>query len=206
MIAYMLIFDLANKSVSIPISELPGAILDQPIVKLAWEIRKTAQRNFDTQKGGSLHNSELGSNFISRYIRLLKQPDVPFLLSCMVEVRLREVRRSALRAMTRTYPRLKTDPIRYNDEGQIAERKMVLIESLDRILGCEEQDQEETAWQDVVPSSRKEDDEAVNVVSNFDLEVWPEKRNPVGSLINLGSPFDGKLSRTSKLLNATDHW
>lgn len=196
MIAYMLIFDLANKSVSIPISELPGAILDEPIVKLAWEIRKTAQRNFDTQKGGSLHNSELGSNLISRYIRLVKQPDVPYLLSCMAEVRLRDVRRSALRAMTRTYPRLKTDPIRYNDEGQIVERKMVLLENLDRILGCEEQDEEETAWQDVVPAPSTQDAEAVNVVSRFELEVWPEKQHPVGSLINLGSHFDGKLSIT----------
>lgn len=188
----MLIFDLAHKSVSIPISELPSSILDNPLVKLSWEIRNTAQRNFDTQKGGSQHNAELGSNLITRFTRLLKQTNAPFLLSSIAEVRLRDVRRSALRAMTRTYPRLKTEPIRYNEEGQIVERKMVLLENLDRLLGCEEQDQEETAWQDVVPSSRKEDDEAVNVVSNFDLEVWPDKLEPVGSLINLGAQFDGE--------------
>lgn len=189
--AYMLIFDLANKSVSIPTSELPAVILDDPLVKLAWEIRKSAQRNFDSQKEGSKLNAELGSNLITRFTRLLKQRNVPFLLSCMVEVRLRDMRRSALRALTRTYPRLKTDPIRLNDEDQVVERKMLLLENLNKILGCEEQDEEETAWQDVVPSSRDPMDESVNVVSKFELEVWPDRDEPVGALINLGAVFDG---------------
>ena len=189
--AYMLIFDLANKSVSIPTSELPAIILDNPLVKLAWEIRKSAQRNFDSQKEGSKSNAELGSNLINRFIRLLKQKNVPFLLSCLVEVRLRDMRRSALRAMTRTYPRLKTEPTRTNDAGEVVERKMVLIDNLTRILGCEEQDQGESAWQDVVPSSKTPEDEAVNVVSRFDLEVWPDKTRPVGALINLGAVFNG---------------
>jgi len=92
--------------------------------------------------------------------------------------------------MTRTYPRLKTEPTRMNDAGEVVERKMVLMDNLTRILGCEEQDQEETAWQDVVPSSRTPVDEAVNIVSKFDLEVWPDKNQPVGSLINLGSVFN----------------
>jgi hypothetical protein len=192
--AYMLIFDLANKSVSIPTSELPAVILDHPLVKLAWEIRKSAQRNFDSQKEGSKLNAELGSNLINRFIRLLKRKNVPFLLSSLVEVRLRDMRRSALRAMTRTYPRLKTEPTRMNDAGEVVERKMVLIENLTRILGCEEQDAEETAWQDVVPSSRTPTDEAVHVVSRFDLEVWPDKNRPVGALINLGSVFNGKFN------------
>jgi len=192
--AYMLIFDLANKSVSIPTSELPPVILDDPLVKLAWEIRKSAQRNFDSQKEGSKSNAELGSNLINRYIRLMKQKDVPFLLSCLVEVRLRDMRRSALRAMTRTYPRLKTEPTRVNDAGEVVERKMVLIDNLTRILGCEEQDQGESAWQDVVPSSKSPEDEAVNVVSRFDLEVWPDKHQPVGALINLGAVFNGESS------------
>jgi hypothetical protein len=192
--AYMLIFDLANKSVSIPTSELPAVILDDPLVKLAWEIRKSAQRNFDSQKEGSKSNAELGSNLINRYIRLMKQKDVPFLLSCLVEVRLRDMRRSALRAMTRTYPRLKTEPTRVNDAGEVVERKMVLIDNLTRILGCEEQDQGESAWQDVVPSSKSPEDEAVNVVSRFDLEVWPDKHQRVGALINLGAVFNGMSS------------
>lgn len=188
----MLIFDLTHKSVSIPTSELPSVILDDPLVKLAWEIRKAAQRNFDSQKDASKHNAELGSNLITRFTKLLKQRNVPFLLSCMVEVRLRDMRRSALRALTRTYPRLKTDPIRVNEDGQVVERKMVLLETLNRILGCEEQDDEETAWQDVIPSSRDRDDEAVDVVSRFELEVWPDKSEAVGSLINLGAVFNGE--------------
>jgi hypothetical protein len=190
--AYMLIFDLANKSVSIPTSELPAVILDNPLVKLAWEIRKSAQRNFDSQKEGSKLNAELGSNLINRFIRLLKQRNVPFLLSSLVEVRLRDMRRSALRAMTRTYPRLKTEPTRVNEAGEVVERKMVLLENLNRILGCEEQDDEETAWHDVIPSSREEDAESVNVVTRFDLEVWPDRTRPVGSLIHLGSTFNGE--------------
>ena len=136
----MLIFDLANKSVSIPTAELPALILDHPLVKLAWEIRKTAQRNFDTQKEGSKANSELGANLITLFIKLLQRSDMPFLLSCLVEIRLRDMRRSALRAMNRTYPRLKAEPVKVNEMGQVIERRMVLLNTLDAILGCEEQD------------------------------------------------------------------
>jgi hypothetical protein len=190
--AYMLIFDLANKSVSIPTAELPSVILDHPLVQLAWEIRKTAQRNFDTQKEGSKVNSELGANLITRFIKLLKDAKMPFLLSCLVEIRLRDMRRSALRAMTRTYPRLRADPVRMNEMGQVVERRMVLLSTLDEILGCEEQDDEDPAFDDVGQSSKRPDDEAVNIVSRFELEIYPDHIEPVGSLIHVGAPYNGK--------------
>ena len=191
----MLIFNLADKSVAIPTSELPSCIIDHPLVRLAWEIRRTAQRNFDSQKEGSKANAELGSNMINLFVRLLRQPTVPYLLSCLVEVRLREMRRSAMRALTRTYPRLRTEPLRYNEQGEVVERKMMLIQTLETVLGCEEQENEETAYDDVDPVSTSQGEESVNVVSAFELELFPRVGEAMGSLINLGSAFNGQLPR-----------
>lgn len=191
--AYMLIFDLANKSVSIPTAELPAAILDHPIVQLAWQIRQAAQRNFDSQKEGSKLNSEYGANLITRFVRLLKQPNVPFLLSCLVEVRLREMRRSAIRALTRTYPQLKGDPIRRNEEGQVVERKMILMDMMNSLIGAEEQEDKDTAWDDIIPVSKNPDDESAAVVERFNIEVYRDGAQPVGALINRATRYNGEL-------------
>lgn len=188
--AYMLIFDLTSKSVSIPISELPSVILDHPLVQIAWQFRQAAQRNFDSQKEGSKQNAELGANFITRFVRLLKQRQVPFLFSCLVEVRLREMRRSAIRALTRTYPRLKQDPIRLSETGEVLERRMILIPTLNTIIGAELQEEEGPAWDDIVPVSTKADDESVAVVERFNLDVYHDQNGPVGALINLGAPYN----------------
>ena len=187
----MLIFDLAQKSVSIPTAELPRQIIDHPLVKIAWEIRRAAQRNFDSQKEGSKFNSELGENLITRFVRLLKQSNIPYLMSCLVEIRLREIRRSAIRALTRTYPRLRADPIRLNEQGEVVERRMVLINTLDVLLGCEAQEEEESAFEDVDEVSRIRDQEAVDIVRRFELEVYDHGSRPAGVLINLGAYFNG---------------
>ncbi|CAK9782810.1 hypothetical protein CC85DRAFT_312724 [Cutaneotrichosporon oleaginosum] len=206
--AYMLIYDLASKSVSIPISELPQVILDHPLVQLAWKIRQAAQRNFDSQKEGSKLNAELGANLITRYIRLIKQDHVPYLMSCLAEVRLRDMRRSAIRALVRTYPGLKNDePIRRDQSGAILERKMVLMPTLDRLLGAEEQETLETAWDDIEPVSRHPDDEAIAVVQRFNIRVYQEMGDPrpMGALINLRSPYndnkDAPFTRRWKLIS-----
>ncbi|WWC71700.1 uncharacterized protein I206_105658 [Kwoniella pini CBS 10737] len=188
--AYMLIYDLNSKSVSIPFSELPSIILDNPIVKIAWEIRRAAQRNFDTQKEGSKHNAELGMNLITRFVKLLKRPNVPFLLAALVEIRLREIRRSALRALRRPYPALKSDAVRLNEMGEVVERKMILLQSLNKILGCEEQEKEDSAWDDVDYLPKDPNRESVDVVKKFGFEVYEDQSGPVGSLINLGSTYD----------------
>ncbi|EJT51638.1 hypothetical protein A1Q1_07050 [Trichosporon asahii var. asahii CBS 2479] len=202
--AYMLIFDLANKSVSIPTAELPAVILDHPIVQLAWQIRQAAQRNFDSQKEGSKLNSEYGANLITRFIRLLKQPNVPFLLSCLVEVRLREMRRSAIRALTRTYPQLKGDPIRRNEQGEIVERKMILMDMMDSLIGAEEQEDKDTAWDDIIPVSKNPDDESAAVVERFNIEVYRDGAQPVGALINRATRYndnkDAPFTRRWKLI------
>ncbi|WVR07384.1 hypothetical protein IAU60_004425 [Kwoniella sp. DSM 27419] len=190
--AYMLIYDLTSKSVSIPTSELPSFILDHPLVKLAWELRRAAQRNFDSQKEGSKSNAELGMNLVNRFVRLLKQQKVPYLLSCLLEIRLREMRRSAVRALTRIYPRLRAEPIRVNEMGEVVERRMILIKTLDKILGCEEQEEDESAWDDIVPIPRDQDKEAADIVKRFGMEVYeePDGSGPVGALINLGAPYN----------------
>lgn len=194
--AYMLVYDLTSKSISIPTSELPSSILSHPLVKIAWEIRRSAQRNFDSQKEGSKHNAELGMNNIRRFIKLLSSPKVPYLLACLVEIRLREMRRSALRAMTRAYPRLKTEPIRVNEKGEVVERRMVLIETLNKILGCLTPDSTLSAWDDVPSRSAAEldpDNESEAICRRFNIPLFPpdnEGGEKWGALINLGTPFD----------------
>ncbi len=190
--AYMLIFDLANKSVSIPCAELPAVILDHPLVKLAWEIRNAAQRNFDSQKEGSKLNAELGANLINRFVRLLRHGKIPYLMACLVEVRLREMRRSALRALTRAFPRLRNDPVRVNEAGEVVERRMLLLDTLVKILGCEEQDSEETAYDDVDEVSRRPVDESISIVRRFEVDVYGDASVPVGAMVNSGSPFNGE--------------
>jgi hypothetical protein len=188
--AYMLIFDLAQKSVSIPTAELPASIIDHPLLKLAWEIRRAAQRNFDSQKEGSKLNAELGLNAITRFVKLLKQARVPFLLSCLVEIRLRE--------MVKTYPRLRDgQPVRTNDVGEVVERRVVLVKTLSKILGCEEQEDEESAWDDVIAVSRTADHEAVAIAKRFELEVYEDDTGPVGAVINNGVWFNGERSLAS---------
>ncbi|WWC90845.1 uncharacterized protein L201_005782 [Kwoniella dendrophila CBS 6074] len=191
--AYMLIYDLNSKSVSIPFSELPAKIIDHPLVKMAWEIRRAAQRNFDSQKEGSKHNAELGMNLITRFVKLLKQPKIPFLLACLVEIRLREMRRSALRALRRPYPPLKSNPIRTNELGEVVERKMILLNTLNKILGCEQQEDQDdyaSAWDDIDPINNTSDQESVDISRRFNYDIYQGHHGPVGSLINLGSPYD----------------
>ncbi|TYJ54021.1 hypothetical protein B9479_005355 [Cryptococcus floricola] len=190
--AYMLIYDLTSKSVSIPTAELPTVILDHPLVKLAWDIRRSAQRNFDSQKEGSKLNAELGANLITRFTKLLKQAKVPYLLGCLVEIRLREIRRSALRSLARSYPRLRTEPVRTNDSGEIVERKMILLSTLNNLLGCEPQDETPSAWDDVPPTSSSPSDESISIVERFNIPTYtdPSSGTAIGALINLGTPFD----------------
>lgn len=190
--AYMLIFDLCGKSTAIQTSELPSQILDHPVVKLAWEIRKAAQRNFDSQKEGSKHNAELGANLVTRFTRLLKQTNMPYLLSCLVEIRLRDLRRSTLRSMVKSYYPPKGGVIvKQNDQGEVVETRLIKWDLLDELLGCEVQEEEESAFDDVVPVIKTPDAEALNVVKNFELQCHPETGAPVGAIIHQAATFNG---------------
>ncbi|WVQ74756.1 hypothetical protein IAR50_004361 [Cryptococcus sp. DSM 104548] len=205
--AYMLIYDLTSKSVSIPTAELPAVILNHPLVKLAWDIRRSAQRNFDSQKEGSKLNAELGANLITRFNKLLKQSKVPYLLGCLVEIRLREMRRSALRSLVRSYPRLRTEPVRINEAGDIVERKMILLSTLNKLLGCEPQDETPSAWDDVPPISTSPSDESIAIVERFSVPVYRDESGTIiGALINLGTPFndnrDAPYTRRWELVSA----
>lgn len=199
--AYMLIYDLAQKSTAILTSELPSAILDDPLVKIAFELHRAAQRNFDSQKEGSKFNAELGMNMITRFLKLLKQPNVPFLFSALVEVRLREMRRSALRALKINYLPLKSDPVLYGQNGQ-KEYRMVLLEQLNKFLGCEEQETDEPAFDDVDPVPRTREQEACDIARRFGVEIYEEGGAPVGVLINRGTAFNGEWKDILTLGNA----
>lgn len=70
---------------------------------------------------------------------------------------------------------------------------MVLLRTLDTILGCEEQEDEEPAYDDVFDVSRSPEDEAVAVARGFDIKVFPDTTSepPAGALVNLGEYFNG---------------
>ena len=104
---------------------------------------------------------------------------------------MREMRRSALRTLTRSYPRLKDGPIRMNDVGDVVERRMLHLDMLGKILGCEAQDAQDPAYDDVDESSRRPIDEAVRIVTRFEIELYEEASVPIGALINLGGSFNG---------------
>ena len=192
--AYMLIYDLAQKSTAILTSELPSAILDDPLVKTAFELHRAAQRNFDSQKEGSKFNAELGVNMITRFIKLLKQPNLPFLFSALAEVRLREMRRSALRALKINYLPLRSDAVVYGQNGQ-KEYRMVMLEQLNKLLGCEEQETEDPAFEDVESISWSRDQEACDIARRFGVEIFEERGKPVGVLINRGTAFNGSFNQ-----------
>jgi hypothetical protein len=181
--AYMLIFDLTQRGTATACAEVPAVILDHPNVKLAWRLRRTAQRNFDSQKEGSKQNAEYGSNLITAYIRLLKTAQVPFLLSCLAEIRLRELRRSALRAMQMSYLRPKDADI---------SRTAIPLGTLASILGCEEQENEPSAWEDVVDVVKDPEAEAASVAQAFGLQIHMENGKPSGVYMARSLPFNGE--------------
>lgn len=188
----MLIFDLTQRGTATACAEVPAAILDHPNVKLAWKIRRTAQRNFDSQKEGSKQNAEFGSNLITAYTRLLKSSQVPYLLSCLAEVRLREMRRSALRALQQTYTRPRGDLVRRGDNGEVQSMQMIPIELLAKLLGCEEQETEPSGSEDVEYIERDPAVEAADIARRFGLEVHSQDGRPLGVILHKGVPFDGE--------------
>lgn len=187
--AYMLIYDLNLKSIAISTSELPLPIFSHPLVTLAFQIRQAAQRNFDSQKEGSKQNAELGMNLVTRVVKLLRRPDCPFLLSCMVEIRLREVRRSALRALCQLYLPLRSSPLVMRD-GEVVEKRMFGLKAFEVLMGCDPAEMEESAWDDVDVAQDK--DEGVRIAKRFGLEPFPTDGEAEGILVHKAVPFDGQ--------------
>ena len=188
--AYMLLFDLRDKFTAISASQLPSSVFNDPIVKIAFELRKAAQCNFDSQKEGSKDNAELGLNAIKRYTHLLRQPNVPFLLSCLAEIRLRELRRSVLRALRGVYLTVK-DPIVVRD-GTIVEKRMMKVDELVEILGCEVQEEEPSAFDDIKPMTRDQVSEVKSIVESLGFTFVVKDGQPLGALINRGADYKGE--------------
>ena len=198
--AYMLIFDLTQRGTATACAEVPAVILDHPNVRLAWKMRRTAQRNFDSQKEGSKQNAEYGSNMITAYTRLLKTAQVPFLLSCLAEIRLRELRRSALRALRQSYFR----PKEYAQSGS-SSKNVVSLSTLAKILGCEELEAEPCAWEDVDDAVQDPEAEAADVAKAFGLEVLSEEGKEIGVLMARSLPFNGELPIAVRILRRYAH-
>ncbi len=122
---------LHDNEVASSILLLPAPSFNHPLVQLAFDFRALAQRNFDIQKVGSKSNTEIALNWYTRFFKLAKKSSVPFLMACLAHHKVREIRRAALRALQRSYPRGR-------DDGRtVAAERYLALDALAQLLGCE---------------------------------------------------------------------
>ncbi len=181
--AYQLMSHLHDNEVANSVLILPYEIFSHSLVQLAFDFRALAQRNFDSQKVGSKSNSETSLNFYTRFFKLAKRPDVPFLMAALAQHKFAEVRRAAMRALAQSYPKTKADDANVvNARGVRVERYMPLS-TLAELLACESEE------------------EAASVAESLDFElVFPEDgpmQNadmPIGVVVNPWETGNGALS------------
>jgi hypothetical protein len=167
---------------------LPYDIFSHPLVQLAFDFRALAQRNFDTQKVGSKSNSEISLNFYSRFFKLAKRQDVPFLLACLAQHKFADVRRAAMRALSRSYPRAKADEVIAVDTRGHKVEKYMSLDMLAKLLGCQSEE------------------EAAAVADSLDFTlVFPEEGSthtadvPIGVVINVIERGNGQSEAVRRL-------
>lgn len=109
--AYHLILNIFDPEVLRSVELLPEAVFDAPILQTAIRLRGLAQR---ANRGGSGRanalNTDAPMNFFSRFVHELRSPKVPYLLACIVENQLGQIRQGALRALSSNYNKVHRGP------------------------------------------------------------------------------------------------
>lgn len=166
--AYMLISHINDHEVARGIMDLPSPIFNHPLLQTAFDLRALAQRNFDSQKIGSGYNTEVSQNFFSRFFKVVNNDKVPFLLACLAHAKFGDVRRAALRALTKAYPRLPS--------GDYTSARVLSMDMAIKLLGCQSPD------------------EVITTVETLGLDViWSDDNSePIGVAVNMGSDFKGE--------------
>jgi SAC3/GANP family len=115
--AYWIVFRIQAQFPAIEnkIQHLPSEILNDPRVQTALKIYMSAQNNRDVQGPVLFHNQEEPRQLVApqqnwvQFFKLVGSYETPFLLACCAEIYFTLVRRTALRAMIRSFRRQNLD-------------------------------------------------------------------------------------------------
>lgn len=174
--AYQILSHLHDQEVARSILALPANIFNHPWVQLAFDFRAFAQRNFDTQKVGSKSNAEISLNFFSRFFKLVKQDEVPFLMACLAHNKFGEIRRAGIRALRSAYARVQQSTL----GTSMMKSKIMYIDIFTKLMGC------------------VSEEEAFQLATTMNLDaVWESGDTegpglPLGFLVSAGADFNGE--------------
>ncbi|KAG0194942.1 hypothetical protein DFQ28_000041 [Apophysomyces sp. BC1034] len=105
--AYYIITHIHDQDVARQAMSLPPHVFFHPYIQRALEFYGLAQRNNEIMETSSRRhkpeNIEACQNFYSRFFKLIRDHNTPFLMSCMLEWHFSEVRKGALKAMNTAY-------------------------------------------------------------------------------------------------------
>ncbi|CAO1627320.1 unnamed protein product [Parajaminaea phylloscopi] len=109
--AYHLILNMFDPEIIRSVELLPEEVFDAPILQTAIKLRGFAQR---ANRGGSgrAHalNTDAPMNFFSRLTSAMRSHRVTYLLACLLENQLGQVREGALRALSSNYNKVHRGP------------------------------------------------------------------------------------------------
>lgn len=109
--AYHLILNIFDPEVARSVELLPEQIFNEPMLQTAIRFRGYAQR---ANRGGSGRanalNTDAPMNFFSRFTHEMRSSQVPYLLACMLENQLGQIREGALKALSSNYNKAHRGP------------------------------------------------------------------------------------------------
>ncbi|KAF8336517.1 SAC3/GANP/Nin1/mts3/eIF-3 p25 family-domain-containing protein [Cantharellus anzutake] len=125
--AYHLLAHIRDPDVARQLERQPAHILDSPIVQVALDLRSLAQRNNITSSRRAA-NTEATQNFFSRLFATIRQPQVSFMMACLMEYHFADIRKGALKAMKSSFREAHkafpigtlTEMLGFDDETQTA--------------------------------------------------------------------------------------
>ncbi|ORX92049.1 hypothetical protein K493DRAFT_303634 [Basidiobolus meristosporus CBS 931.73] len=101
--AYNIVMHLREPDIARQAQLYPREIFRSPMVQLALTFHGLCQCNNLYFKRNMPANCEASLNFFSKLFKLMRKPDTPYLMACLLEWHLADVRRNALKAMNKAY-------------------------------------------------------------------------------------------------------
>ncbi|KAK9767087.1 actin cytoskeleton and mitosis protein [Basidiobolus ranarum] len=101
--AYNIITHLRDTDIARQAQLYPKEIFRSSIVQLALTFHGLCQCNNTYFKRNMPPNCEASMNFFSKFLKLIKHPETPYLMACLLEWHLADIRKNALKAMNKAY-------------------------------------------------------------------------------------------------------
>lgn len=99
--SYYLLSHLRDPELEREIQELPSDMLENKQVQLALMFRSMVSQNNIVERG---YNNSVGAlNLFLEFFKIVFSPEIPFLMSCLLETQFNEIRFYALKSMSRCY-------------------------------------------------------------------------------------------------------